>query len=154
MSRVRVAGPLTVEVLTTGANAHGYGQLADERTFAFRVRNGKARLEIYRAGADAAEPAPHDIDAVAERSTGAMNLDSQRSLTGLLPMLAAMAEPTYEYPERTLRAYFGRLDSLLERWTQADPNADADTVAGLPAPGPKRERTLRGYLHRLFADAA
>jgi hypothetical protein len=117
--------PLALELLTTGPNAHGYGRLGDGRNFAFRVRNRKARLEIYRAGADAAEPEPADVELVAERSTGRVNLDSQRSIQALLPCLAVDAEPEPEPGERTLRAYLCRVDSIMDGW--ADANADAST---------------------------
>lgn len=145
MSGTRPRGALDIELLATGPNAHGYGRLHDGRTFAFRVRNRKARLEIYRLDADGAEPTPHDVELVAERTTGRVNLESRRSLTALLPSLAVDAQPAAEPPERTLRAYFGHLDSIMEEW--ADAVAEADVTQ-------QRDRTLRGYLHRLFTDAA
>jgi hypothetical protein len=144
LSRTRPHGALDVEMLTTGPNAHGYGRLGDGRGFAFRIRNRKAHLEIYRSDADGVEPAPEDIELVAQRPAGRVNLDGARSLTVLLRSLVAVAAPGQELPERTLRAFFGRLDSVMDGW--------ADAVAE-PVPA-GRDRTLRGYLHRLFADAA
>jgi len=145
MPGIRRRGALVVERLTTGPNAHGYGRLADGRGFAFRIRNRKARLEIYRQDSDAAEPTPDDIELVAERQTGRTNLESGLSLLTLLPALAAEARPALEAPEHTLRAYFGHLDSVMQEW--ADAVADADDT-------PQRDRSLRGYLHRLFTNAA
>ena len=91
---------------------------------------------------------------MAQLSAGKMNLDSARSLTVLLRTLAALAAPGQEPPERTLRAYFGRLDSVMNDWVMDGWVMDgwADAVAE-PVPA-GRDRTLRGYLHRLFADAA
>jgi hypothetical protein len=145
MASTRPDGALALEVLTTGPNAHGYGQLPDSRNFAFRVRNRKARLEIYRAEADAVEPVPSDVELVAESSTGKLNLDSPRSLTVLLRHLMVDAEPEHEHQERTLRAYFVRLDSILDDWA----DAVAEPVAADPG-----AHTLRSRLSRLFTDAA
>ncbi|HEY3262011.1 MAG TPA: hypothetical protein VGJ95_17420 [Pseudonocardiaceae bacterium] len=119
MPNTRTTGALRVELLATGPNAHGYGRVADGRTFAFRVRNRKARMEIYRADADGAEPMPEDVELVAELSTGRVNLHSDRSLKVLLRTLVAAAEPGHEAPERTLRGYLGRLDAMLDGWAEA-----------------------------------
>jgi hypothetical protein len=135
---------LAIELLTTGPNAHGYGRLADGRHFAFRVRNRKVRLEIYRAGADAAEPEPADLELVAERPTGRVNLDSRRSITALLPCLAVDAEPEPELTDRTLRAYLRRVDSIMDSWADAIAADDALAPAG----------RHRGRLSRLFYHAA
>lgn len=170
MPSTRPDGALAIELLTTGANAYGYGRLADTRDFAFRVRNRKARLEIYRAGADSVEPVRADVELVAERPTGSMNLDSQRSLTTLLRTLVAEAAdvtsaqgadtanhaaqadaadvPADE--DRTLRAYFVRMDAILDAWSvEAETDAAAEAEAR-SAPAPAR-RTLRDYLRRRAA---
>ncbi len=170
-------GALDIELLTTGPNAYGYGQLSDRRNFAFRVRNRKARLEIYRADADGARPAQADVELVAERSTGSISLDSPRSLRALVRNLVVEADatdttdvaaPATEEPEeRTLRAYFVRLDSIMDSWN--DPEAEAapaipvaaavspadltdgaTVVAGRRHAAPAR-RTLRDYLRRRAA---
>lgn len=145
MLSLRSGGAIDLQLLTTGVNAHGYGQLADNREFAFRVRNGKARLEVYRAGADPVQPQPADIELVAHTHTGQMNLDSRRSLTALLRVLLPEAATEHERPERTLRAYFVRLDALLDDWT--DQAQDSTHTA---RPG----RSLRSRLFGLFSDAA
>jgi len=144
MAATRPDGVLDLELLSTGPNAHGYGRLGDGRGFAFRIRNRKATLEVYRAGADDAEPAPADVELMAQLCAVRMNLDSDRSLNVLLRTLVTVAAPGQERPERTLRAFLGRLDAAMEDW--------ADAVAAADAPVP--DRTLRGYLHRLFVDAA
>lgn len=138
---INPSGKLSVELLAVGPNAHGYGQLPDGRQFAFRVRNRKARLEIYRPDAPAAAPEPADVELVAERPLGRLNLDSQRSLRALLPALAVDAEPRQEPVERTLRAYLGRVDSVMDSWSVA------------PELGPP-PRTLRTRLASLFPSAA
>jgi len=119
MPSARPDGALDLEMLATGPNAHGYGRLADGRDFAFRVRHRKARLEIYQLDADGAEPAPEDVELVGELSTGRSNLDSDRSLKVLLRTLVAVAEAGHEPPERTLRGYLVRLDSMLAGWAEA-----------------------------------
>jgi hypothetical protein len=119
MPSTRPNGALDIERLAPGPNAHGYGRLPDGRYFAFRVRHRRARIEIYRADAVAAEPAPADVELVGELSTGRLNLDSERSLMVLLRTLVAVAEPGQEPPERTLRAYFVRLDAMLDSWAAA-----------------------------------
>ena len=143
MTSSHAEGALVMELLATGPNAHGYGQLRDGRAFAFRVRNRKARLEIYGPAA-AGIPLPEDVELVAERSTGKMNLDSHRSLTVLIRNMAASAAPEQVLPERTLRAYFLRLDSIIHEWTDSDAQEAAE----------KPHFTLRGMLARLFAPAA
>jgi hypothetical protein len=135
--------PLALELLTTGPNAHGYGRLDDGRTFAFRIRNRRARLEIYRLDADGVEPTPGDLELVGELSSGKVNLDNARSIAVLLRTLAAVAAPGIR-PERTLRAYLGTVDSAMDAWA----DAAASHLAAQP------DRGLRGYFHRLFADAA
>jgi hypothetical protein len=154
MASTRPDGALDIELLTTGPNAYGYGRLSDARDFAFRVRNRKARLEIYRAGADHAEPVPTDVEMVAERPTGAISLDSPRSLTTLLRNLVVDADaPSTQGPaqvedERTLRAYFVRMDAIMDAWTTAA--EDPDAAPALPAP----RRSLRDRLLRRHTDAA
>jgi len=158
MPSTRPDGALDIELLTTGPNAYGYGQLADHRNFAFRVRNRKARLEIYRADADSAEPAQADVELVAERSTGSTSLDSTRSITALVRTLVVEADDADgpEPEERTLRAYFVRLDSIMDSWS----DTPVDAVQGGEhdeTPNGEREggrhaaparRTLRDYLRR------
>lgn len=190
MPSTRPDGALDIELLTTGPNAYGYGRLADHRDFAFRVRNRKARLEIYRAGADSAEPAQADVELVAERPTGPISLDSRRSITTLVRNLVVEAderpEPDAEVVtdpadgERTLRAYFVRMDAIMDAWrddadvatgaaaathpatavqagteTAAQPSAEAagQSRGGSHRAAPTGRRTFRDYLRRLV-DAA
>lgn len=166
MPSTRPHGALDIELLTTGPNAYGYGRLADTRDFAFRVRNRKARLEIYRVGADHAEPAQADVELVAERPIGAIRLDSPRSLTTMVRNMVGQAADAADAPqepdpdERTLRAYFVRMDAILATWTSEH---DAETAAehdraevtdasreSLEPPAPAR-RSLRDFLRRHVA---
>lgn len=177
MPSTRPDGALDIELLTTGPNAYGYGQLADRRNFAFRVRNRKARLEIYRADTDSAEPAQADVELVAERSTGSISLDSPRSLRALVRNLVVEADTApdatepdsgvEEPEERTLRAYFVRLDSIMDSWNDPETDAapvtpvtaavlsagtiDSATVVAGPRPAAPTRRTLRDYLRRRAA---
>jgi hypothetical protein len=104
---------LSIESLTTGPNAHGYGRLADGRDFAFRVRNGKAWLEIYRSGADAVVPAPSDVELVSVYRAGEVNLDQRRNLIGLVHRLVECARPVQVRPERTVRGFLSQLSRIL-----------------------------------------
>ncbi|HEY0640519.1 MAG TPA: hypothetical protein VGD67_23055 [Pseudonocardiaceae bacterium] len=146
MPSTRPDGALDLELVTTGPNAHGYGRLADDRRFAFRVRNTKARLELYRADADPERPAPEDVELVAERSTGSMNLDSTRSITALIRTLSDVAEPGAEPCERTLRTYFGRLETIVDGWSTP---LDEE-----PVPDDQRSAPRRGLLRYLRRNAA
>lgn len=99
-------------LLATGPNAHGHGHLPDGREFAFRVRNRKAWLEVYRADAEQAAPAPGDIELVAEHRVGDLDLDDSGNITDLLDDMVRTAGPTRVEPERTVRSYLTTLHSL------------------------------------------
>lgn len=108
--------PFTVEDLTTGPGAHGFGTTDDGRDFAFRIRGAALRLEIYRSGHDAPVPQPDDAAAVAELPVTDVDLDDPRSVTALAHDAAAEAVRLEHAADRphTVRALLGRIGSVFD----------------------------------------
>ncbi|MGW4249538.1 hypothetical protein [Nocardia sp. NPDC004722] len=107
----------TVEDVTVGRYAHGFGMTGDGRSFAFRTHRATLRVEIYRADLEAAVPAPEDVDAVALAPVTDIDLDDERSVVALVRDLIPQATPVAAAVPRestTVRALLGRLGAVLE----------------------------------------
>ncbi|MGV9666517.1 hypothetical protein ACWDUL_29370 [Nocardia niigatensis] len=107
----------TVEDVTVGRYAHGFGVTADGRSFAFRTHRATLTLEIYRPEVEAAVPAPEDIEAVAVAPVTDIDLDDERSVVALVRDLIPQATPVPAAQPRqsiTVRALLGRLSAVLE----------------------------------------
>ena len=70
----------SVEDVSVGAHAHGFGSTPDGRSFAFRVRGKSLRVEVYRSDLAQAVPDDLDVDAVAERDVTDVDLSDERSI--------------------------------------------------------------------------
>ncbi|MFE3187837.1 hypothetical protein ACFXHA_02450 [Nocardia sp. NPDC059240] len=107
----------TVEDVTVGRYAHGFGMTGDGRSFAFRTHRATLRLEIYRADLATAVPAPEDVDAVALAPVTDIDLDDERSVVALVRDLIPQATPVaaaVAHEATTVRALLGRLGAVLE----------------------------------------
>ena len=70
----------TVEQITTGPHASGFGSTDDCRPFSFRVRKSTLYLELYRADLNTAMPDSSDVTAVSEQSVTEIDLTDERSI--------------------------------------------------------------------------
>ncbi|BDT87206.1 hypothetical protein GV791_24385 [Nocardia cyriacigeorgica] len=105
----------SIDDLTIGPFAHGFGTTDDGRPFAFRTVRSTLRLEIYRADLDTDVPAPEDVVAVAEVKVTDIDLDDERSVIALVRDLVPEAEPTVaDRDVTTVRALLGRISSVID----------------------------------------
>ncbi|QNG18730.1 hypothetical protein G4H71_21980 [Rhodococcus triatomae] len=100
----------TVEDVTAGAHAHGFGTTADGEPYAFRVRGRVLYLEIYRADLDTEVPNAGDVVATAEWPITEIDLTDERSIVAAVRDAVADRDPVVRKPpgEETLRAILGR----------------------------------------------
>ncbi|WP_442971872.1 hypothetical protein [Rhodococcus sp. WMMA185] len=74
----------TVEDISVGAYAHGFGTTAEGNSYAFRVRKRTMHVEIYRVDAENDVPSPDDIVASARRSVREIDLTDERSVIAVV----------------------------------------------------------------------
>jgi hypothetical protein len=89
-----VAGDaFTIEDISTGMYASGFGRVGDGRTFAFRIERQLLTVEIYRPRL--AGPVPQDEDVVATASHSVVDVDvtDERSLAAAVRDTVADAQP-------------------------------------------------------------
>jgi hypothetical protein len=88
-----VAGDaFTIEDISTGMYASGFGRVGDGRTFSFRLERQLLLVEIYRPRL--AGPVPQDEDVVAVASHSVANVDThdERSLSAVVRDAVADAQ--------------------------------------------------------------
>lgn len=105
-------GDFTVDDVSPGAHAHGFGTTADGRNFAFRVRGKTLHLEVYRADMVDAVPSSTDLEAVAETDVTDVDLCDERSIVAAVRDLAPTArpvDPTHSPDTTLIRSLWGRL---------------------------------------------
>ncbi len=87
----------TVEDITTGVHASGFGQVGDGRSFSFRVtcidRHVALVVEIYRPRLSGPVPQSEDVVAMATRRLTDIDLSDERSLTAAVRDAVAEAQP-------------------------------------------------------------
>lgn len=83
----------TLEDLTVGPFAHGFGRTAEGQPFAFRTVRSTLTLEIYRADTPTDVPGPEDVVAVVEAAVTDIDLDDARSVRALVRDLVPTAVP-------------------------------------------------------------
>ncbi|WP_067686994.1 hypothetical protein [Nocardia jejuensis] len=111
------ASGFTIEDVTVGRYAHGFGVTGDGRTFAFRTNRSTLTLEIYRPDLDADVPAAEDVVALAETPVTDVDLDDERSVVALVRDLLPHAVPVPAAQPReatTVRALLGRLGAVID----------------------------------------
>ncbi|MBY8861247.1 hypothetical protein K7711_32555 [Nocardia sp. CA2R105] len=107
----------SVEDITVGAFAHGFGTTADGRSFAFRTVRGTLTLEIYRTDTPTQVPGPEDVTAVARARVTDIDLDDERSVIALVHDLIPTAVPVIPDARRepaTVRALLLRLSAVID----------------------------------------
>jgi hypothetical protein len=76
-----VAGnAFTIEDMSTGMYASGFGRVGDGRTFSFRVERQVLTVEIYRPRLAGPGPQDEDVVAVASHSVAHVDVSDERSL--------------------------------------------------------------------------
>ncbi len=107
----------TVEEISVGPHAHGFGVAADGRPYAFRVIRANLLVELYRADLDTTVPTPDDIVAVGEGPVTDVDLTDERSVVALVRDVVAGAEPVERPANRestTVRAFLSRISSVID----------------------------------------
>lgn len=107
----------TLDDVTVGAHAHGFGTVADGRSFAFRVRGKTLRVEVYRSDTTDAVPGDSDVDAVAEADVTDVDLIDERSVVGAVRDAVTALRPTdpaHQPDTALLRSLLGRLGNAID----------------------------------------
>ena len=110
------AHTFTVEYVSVGPYAHGFGTAADGRAYAFRVLGATMHVEVYREGLDSPVPDPGDIAAVASAKVTDVDVDDERSIVAMVRDLVAEAKPV-DLPESgatTVWALLHRISSVID----------------------------------------
>jgi hypothetical protein len=83
----------SIEDISTGMHASGFGSVGDGRTFSFRVERQVLAVEIYRPRL--AGPVPHaeDVVAVASHRVADVDVSDERSLAAAVRDAVADAQP-------------------------------------------------------------
>ncbi|KAA0074263.1 hypothetical protein CIW52_34435 [Mycolicibacterium sp. P9-64] len=82
----------TIEDISTGMYASGFGRVGDGRTFSFRLERQLLMVEVYRPRL--AGPVPHaeDVVAVANHSVANVDVTDERSLSAAVRDAVADAQ--------------------------------------------------------------
>ncbi|MDT5107961.1 MAG: hypothetical protein QOI25_5474 [Mycobacterium sp.] len=89
-----VAGDVfTIEDISTGMYASGFGCVGDGRTFSFRVERQLLAVEIYRPRLEVPVPHAEDVVAVASHSVANVDVNDERSLAAAVRDAVADAQP-------------------------------------------------------------
>ncbi|MFB1298170.1 hypothetical protein ACAG24_021885 [Mycobacterium sp. pW049] len=83
----------TVEDITTGVHASGFGQLGDGRSFSFRVERQALVVEVYRPRLRGPVPQTEDIVATASRRLTDIDMTDERSVIATVRDAIADAQP-------------------------------------------------------------
>jgi hypothetical protein len=83
----------TVEDISTGVHASGFGQLGDGRSFSFRIEHQQLVVEVYRPRMTDPVPQAEDVVARATRGLTDIDLTDERSLAAAVRDAVAAAQP-------------------------------------------------------------
>ena len=83
----------SVEEITTGVHASGFGQLDDGRSFSFHVERQSLVVEIYRPRLRGPVPQAEDIVATASRKFTDIDMTDERSVIATVRDAVAEAQP-------------------------------------------------------------
>lgn len=87
------AQEFTVEDVTTGVHASGFGQVGDGRSFSFHVERQVLVVEIYRPRLRGPVPQAEDIVATATRKLTDIDMTDERSVVATVRDAVADAQP-------------------------------------------------------------
>ena len=83
----------SVEVVSTGLHASGFGPVGDGRSFSFHVDRRRLTVEVYRPRLRGLVPQEEDVVAAASRSLEHVDVDDERSLTAAVRDAVNDAQP-------------------------------------------------------------
>lgn len=83
----------SIEDISTGLHASGFGQLGGGRSFSFHVEHQNLMVEIYRPRLAGPVPQAEDVVAAAIHKTVDIDLFDERSLTAAVRDAVADAQP-------------------------------------------------------------
>jgi hypothetical protein len=86
-------GAFTIEDMSTGLHASGFGYVGDGRSFSFRVERQTLDVEIYRPRLAAPVPQAEDVVATSSRSLAHVDVTDERSLAAAVRDAVADAQP-------------------------------------------------------------
>jgi hypothetical protein len=86
-------GVFTIEDISTGMYASGFGMVGDGRTFSFHVERGTLIVEVYRPRISGPVPHAEDVMATASRSLAHIDITDERSLAAAVRDAVAQAQP-------------------------------------------------------------
>jgi hypothetical protein len=87
------AHEFTVEDITTGVHASGFGQVGDGRTFSFHIERHALVVEVYRPRLRGLVPQAEDIVAMSSRKLTDIDLTDERSMVAAVRDAVAGAHP-------------------------------------------------------------
>jgi hypothetical protein len=82
----------SIEVISTGINASGFGHVGDGRSFAFHTERQTLVVEVYRPRLKGPVPQQEDVVAVASRTLTNIDLDDERSIAAAVRDAVAAAQ--------------------------------------------------------------
>lgn len=85
--------PFSIEVVSTGVHASGFGRVGDGRSFAFHVARQYLTVEVYRPRLAGPVPQAEDVVAASSRSLEHVDVADERSLTAAVRDAVADAQP-------------------------------------------------------------
>jgi hypothetical protein len=91
--RGMAGGEFTIEVISTGIFASGFGDVGDGRSFAFHADRQNLAVEVYRPRLTGPVPQAEDVVAVASRSVKDIDLTDERSIAAAVRDAVANAHP-------------------------------------------------------------
>ncbi|MCV7134676.1 hypothetical protein H7J06_16945 [Mycobacterium hodleri] len=83
----------SVEVVSTGLHASGFGRVGDGRSFSFQVDRRRLTVEVYRPRLRGPVPQEEDVVAAASRSLEHVDVTDERSLTAAVRDAVNDAQP-------------------------------------------------------------
>ncbi|WP_197420256.1 hypothetical protein [Mycobacterium sp. NAZ190054] len=83
----------TVEVITTGVHASGFGEVGDGRSFSFHVERLMLVVEVYRPRLRDPVPQAEDVVATATRTLTDIDMTDERSVIAAVRDAVADAQP-------------------------------------------------------------
>jgi hypothetical protein len=89
----QVAGnAFTIEDMSTGMYASGFGRVGDGRAFSFRLERQVLMVEVYRPRLAGPVPQEEDVVAVASHSVANIDVNDERSLAAAVRDTVADAQ--------------------------------------------------------------
>ena len=87
------ASEFSVEVVSTGMHASGFGRVGDGRSFSFHVDRRQLTVEVYRPRLTGPVPQAEDVVAASSRSLAHVDVADERSLTAAVRDAVNDAQP-------------------------------------------------------------